>query len=226
MAITTQTRTEIVQLVVSMLGEAPSTAMLTDLVSKANAGSTVQELADSLATNAAFTSQFPVWQTAKEFTTKVVGNMFAGGTVSQADTDAAIDYIAGAITAGTFSKTSAVVALTSYMASEAGVANATYGSVSQAYQNKVEVAEYYTITKGQGDASAEERKAAIANVTDAADAVTTEKTAVDSSATAAAAAAVAAQSTSAVFTTGIDNLQGSVGNDTFSGAVNLSLIHI
>jgi S-layer protein len=203
-----------------MLGEAPSTAMLTDLVTKANAGSTIQELADSLATNASFTSQFPVWQTAKEFTTKVVANMFAGGTVSQADTDAAIDYIAGAITAGTFTKTSAVVALTSYMASADGVANATYGSVSQAYQNKVEVAEYYTITKGQGDASAAERKAAIANVTDAADAVATEKTAVDSSATAAAAAEVAAQSKSAVFTTGIDNLTGSVGNDTFSGAVN------
>jgi len=40
MAITAQTRTEIIQLVVSMLGEAPSTAMLTDLVTKANAGYT------------------------------------------------------------------------------------------------------------------------------------------------------------------------------------------
>jgi len=48
MAITAQTRTDLVQLVVSMLGEAPSTAMLTDLVNKANAGSTIQELADDL----------------------------------------------------------------------------------------------------------------------------------------------------------------------------------
>jgi hypothetical protein len=92
--------------------------------------------------------------------------------------------------------------------------------VSQAYQNKVEVAEYYTITKGQGGASAAERKAAIANVTDAADAVTAEKATVDSGAVAAAAAEVAAQSKSLVFTTGVDNLLGSVGNDTFNGAVN------
>jgi len=220
MAITAQTRTELVQLVVSMLGEAPSTEMLTDLVTKANAGSTVQELADSLATNAAFTSQFPIWMTATEFTSKVVASMFAGSSVAQADTDAAVDYIAGMITAGTFTKTSAVVALTSYLASADGVANATYGSAAQSYQNKVEVAEYYTITKGQGGASAAERKAAIANVTDAADAVATEKASVDAGAEAAAAAEIAAQSKSEVFTTGVDNLLGSVGDDTFNGAVN------
>ena len=215
MAITAQTRTEIVQLVVSMLGEAPSTAMLTDLVTKANAGSTIQELADSLATNAAFTGQFPVWQTATEFTTKIVNSMFAGGAVSQADTDAAIDYIAGAITAGTFTKTSAVVALTSYMASEDGVANATYGSASQSYQNKVAVAEYYTITKGLGDGTAAERKAAIAGVTSDAATVTSEKAAADTSATAAA----VVPPTSQTLTTGTDVKNGGAGADQFLGVV-------
>ncbi|MDA9612015.1 hypothetical protein N9S63_01875 [OM182 bacterium] len=215
MAITAQTRTEIVQLVVSMLGEAPSAAMLTDLVTKANAGSTVQELADSLATNAAFTSQFPVWQTSTEFTKKIVNNMFAGGTVSQADTDAAIDYIAGAITAGTFSKTSAVVALTSYMASAEGAANASYGSVSQSYQNKVAVAEYYTITKGLGDGTAAERKAAIAGVTADAATVTAEKAAVDTSATAAAVIPGSSQT----LTTGTDVKNGGAGDDSFLGVV-------
>lgn len=215
MAITAQTRTEIIQLVVSMLGEAPSTAMLTDLVTKANAGSTIQELADGLATNAAFTGQFPIWQTSKEFTTKIVNNMFAGGTVSQADTDAAIDYIAGAITAGTFTKTSAVVALTSYMASADGLANATYGSASQAYQNKVTVAEYYTITKNLGDSSAAERKAAIDGVTDAASSVTSANEATD---TAATAAAVVPGKVSAL-TTGQDSLTLSSGNDTISASL-------
>jgi hypothetical protein len=215
MAITAQTRTELVQLVVSMLGEAPSTAMLTDLVTKANAGSTTQELADSLATNTAFTSQFPVWQTSTEFTTKVVNNMFSGGTVTQADKDAAIDYIAGAITAGTFTKTSAVVALTSYMASADGAANATYGSVSQAYQNKVEVAEYYTITKGLGNESAAERKAAIAGVTDAAASVTSSNEASD----AVANVVTAVPSTTLTLTTGVDALNGTAGNDTINAVV-------
>jgi hypothetical protein len=189
--------------------------MLTDLVTKANAGSTIQELADSLATNADFTSQFPIWQTSKEFTTKVVNNMFAGGTVSQADKDAAIDYIAGAITAGTFTKTSAVVALTSYMSSADGIANATYGSVSQAYQNKVEVAEYYTITSGLGDATAAERKAAISGVTDSATAVADNKATVDVAKTA---AAVIVGSTKTL-TTGVDALVGGDGNDTFNAVL-------
>jgi S-layer protein len=189
--------------------------MLTDLVTKANAGSTTQELADSLATNAAFTSQFPVWQTSTEFTTKVVNSMFAGGTVSKADTDAAIDYIAGAITAGTFTKTSAVVALTSYMASADGAANATYGSVSQAYQNKVEVAEYYTITKGLGDATAAERKAAIAGVTDAAASVTSSNEASDATAT----VVTTVPSTTLTLTTGVDSLKGGAGNDTINAVV-------
>jgi len=215
MAITAQTRTELIQLVVSMLGEAPSTAMLTDLVTKANAGSTIQELADSLATDAAFTSQFPIWMTATEFTTKVVANMFAGSSVSQADTDAAVDYIAGAITAGTFTKTSAVVALTSYLASADGVANATYGSAAQSYQNKVEVAEYYTITKGLGDSSAAERKAAIAGVTDAADSVTSSNAASDATATVVS----AVPSTTLTLTTGVDALNGTAGNDTINAVV-------
>jgi len=192
MAITAETRTDIVQLVVSMLGRAPSTAELTDLVTKANAGSTLQELADSLASEAAFTASYPVWLTAKEFTTKVVANTFAGGSVATADVDAAVDYIAGAITAGTFTKTSAVVALTSYLASADGVANATYGSAAQSYQNKVAVAEYYTITKGLGGNSVADLTAAIANVTADAATVTTEKAAVDTAQEAAAAAAIEA----------------------------------
>jgi len=212
MAITAQTRTDLVQLVVSMFGEAPSNAMLTDLVTKVNAGSTVQELADSLATDAAFTSQFPVWMTSKEFTTKIVNNMFAGGTVTQANTDAAIDYIAGAITAGTFTKTSAVVALTSYMASADALANDAYGSVSQSYQNKVEVAEYYTITKGLGDATAAERKAAIAGVTSAASSVTAEKASVDT----AAVAVTAPAGQVFTLTTGVNKFTGAAGDDTFT----------
>jgi hypothetical protein len=220
MAITTQTRTEIVQLVVSMLGEAPSTAMLTDLVTKANAGSTIQELADSLATNAAFTSSFPIWMTASEFTKQVVDNVFSGSSVTDADKTAAIDYIAGAITAGTFTKTSAVVALTAYLASEDGVANTTYGSAAQAYQNKVAVAEYYTITKGQGGASAADRAAAIAGVTDAADAVATSKAAVDTTATQAAAAAAAASTVKATLTTAAETVNGTSGDDTFSSVIS------
>jgi hypothetical protein len=229
MAITAQTRTELVQLVVSMLGAAPSTAQLTDLVTKANAGSTIQELADGLASNADFAANFPVWLTAKEFTSKVVGSMFTGSTVTTADQDAAIDYIAGAITAGTFTKTSAVVALTSYLASADGIANATYGSAAQAYQNKVEVAEYYTITKGLGGSSKADLAASIAGVTSVASTVTAQKAVADKTVTdaaakvvadAAAAAAEAAKppaGTTIALTTAVDTKTGGAGDDSFVG---------
>jgi len=220
MAITAQTRTELIQLVVSMLGEAPSTAMLTDLVNKANAGSTIQELADHLANDAAFASSFPVWMTAAEFTKKVVDNIFSGSSVSATDSAAAIDYIAGAITAGTFTKTSAVVALTSYLASEDGVANATYGSAAQTYQNKVAVAEYYTITSGMGGATAAERAAAISGVTDATDAVTTAKAAVDTSVADAAAAEKAASAVQKTLTTAAETLTGGPGDDSFASVIS------
>jgi len=218
MAITAQTRTELVQLVVSMLGEAPSTAMLTDLVTKANAGSTVQELADSLATNAAFTSQFPIWMTASEFTSKVVTSMFAGSSVSAADTDAAVDYIAGMITAGTFTKTSAVVALTSYLASADGVANATYGTAAQSYQNKVEVAEYYTITSGQGGATAAERKAAISGVTATTDVTATTAT-IKAEGEAAAIEAAKIPGNVITLKNAAETLNGGGGDDTFVAVV-------
>jgi hypothetical protein len=201
-----------------MLGEAPSTAMLTDLVTKANAGSTVQELADSLATNAAFTGQFPIWMTASEFTKKVVANMFAGSTVSQADTDAAVDYIAGMITAGTFTKTSAVVALTSYLASADGVANATYGTAAQSYQNKVEVAEYYTITSGQGGATAAERKAAISGVTATSDVAATTAT-IKAEGEAAAIEAAKVPGKVITLTNAAETVTGGAGDDTIVGVI-------
>jgi hypothetical protein len=205
-----------------MLGQAPSTAMLTDLVTKANAGSTIQELADSLATNAAFTSSFPVWMTASEFTTQVVANVFAGGSVSAADQTAAVDYISGAITAGTFTKTSAVVALTSYLASSDGVANATYGSAAQSFQNKVEVAEYYTVTKGLGGGTDAELAAAISGVTAAADSVATSKVSVDDVQVAAAAAVAAANAPKSMIiplTAAAETLTGGKAGDTFNAVL-------
>jgi hypothetical protein len=192
--------------------------MLTDLVTKANAGSTVQELADSLATNAAFTGQFPIWMTASEFTKKVVANMFAGSTVSQADTDAAVDYIAGMITAGTFTKTSAVVALTSYLASADGVANATYGTAAQSYQNKVEVAEYYTVTSGQGGASAADRKAAISGVGATTD-VAAKVVSIKAEGEAAAIEAAKVPSKTLTLTNAAETLTGGAGDDTIVGVV-------
>lgn len=212
MAITAETRTELVQLYVTMFNAAPSNKILSSLVAAAEAGDTVQQMADMLAKESTFASDYPSWQTAKEFSNELMTKMFAGGTVSTADFDAAVDYVAGQITAGALTKTSAAVALTSYLASADGIANAAYGSASQAYQNKVAVAEYYTITKEQGDASAADLAAAISGVTDAADSVSTKQAALDVVAT----PVVPKQTLSLTATS--DSLTGGLGDDSFIGS--------
>jgi len=212
MAITAETRTELVQLYVTMFNAAPSNKILTSLVAAAEAGDTVQQMADMLAKESTFASDYPSWQTAKEFSNELMTKMFAGGTVAKADFDAAVDYVAGQITAGALTKTSAAVALTSYLASADGIANAAYGSAAQAYQNKVTVAEYYTITKEQGDASAADLASAISGVTDAADSVTTKQVALD----VVAAPSIPRQTLSLTATS--DSLSGGAGDDSFIGS--------
>ncbi|MDG2270658.1 MAG: calcium-binding protein, partial [Halioglobus sp.] len=122
-----------------------------------------------------------------------------------------------------------VVALTSYLASADGIANATYGSAAQAYQNKVEVAEYYTITKGLGGSSKADLAASIAGVTSVASTVTAQKAVADKTVTdaaakvvadAAAAAAEAAKppaGTTIALTTAVDTKTGGAGDDSFVG---------
>jgi hypothetical protein len=91
--ITAATRSDIVELAMGMLNQAPSTAMLNTLIEKSTAGSTIQELADYIATTTAFASEYPSSQTAKEFATEMFGKLTTGGTLTATINTAVIDLL-------------------------------------------------------------------------------------------------------------------------------------
>jgi len=206
--ITAATRSDIVELAMGMLNQAPSTAMLNTLIEKSTAGSTIQELADYIATTDAFTSEYPSTQTAKEFATEMFAKLTTGGTLSAAINTAVIDLLEGMLTAGT-TKAEGFVAVIDYLSNTANNTNADLGDISKSFQNRADAAEYFSITKELGGSTDAELAAAIATVTSDAATLTAANTAADGT----AAVVVVTPGSTFTLTTGTDFVAGTVNND-------------
>jgi len=212
--ITAATRSDIVELAMGMLNQAPSTTMLNTLIEKSTAGSTIQELADYIATTDAFTAEYPSTQTAREFATEMFAKLITGGTLDAAINTAVIDLLEGMLTAGT-TKAEGFVAVIDYLSNSANNANADLGDISKAFQNRADAAEYFSITKELGGSTDAELAAAIATVTSDAATLTAANAAADTTATAAA----IVPGETVTLTTGLDlgtDFTGGTGDDTFS----------
>jgi hypothetical protein len=212
--ITAETRSSIVELAMGMLNQAPSTAMLETLVAKSVEGASTQDLADYIATTAAFTAEYPSTQTAREFATEMFGKLITGGTLDAEINTAVIDLLEGLLTSGT-TKAQGFVAVIDFLANPANAAHADLGDIAQSFQNRADAAEYFSITKELGGSTDAELAAAIASVTSDAATLTAANTAAD--ATASAEAVVAGQAFS--LTTGLDtgvSFTGGDNDDTFS----------
>ena len=83
MAITAETRTAIIQLVVTAYDAAPGTTLLTELVAIVDAGGSLADVATNLTTRTEWTSKYPSFQTAGEF-----GAEWLGALVPEASADA------------------------------------------------------------------------------------------------------------------------------------------
>ena len=83
MAITAETRTAIVQLVVTAYDAAPGTTLLTELVALVDDGGSLADVAANLTTRTEWTSKYPSFQTAGEF-----GAEWLGALVPEASADA------------------------------------------------------------------------------------------------------------------------------------------
>jgi len=81
MAITAETRTEIIQLVVAMFDAAPGATYLSEFVNLVDAGTSIADLGEALAATDAFKSIYPDLQTSNEFATKFINNL-VGSEVS------------------------------------------------------------------------------------------------------------------------------------------------
>ncbi|MDC1268653.1 hypothetical protein N8Z76_02870, partial [Gammaproteobacteria bacterium] len=206
--ITAETRSSIVELAMGMLNQAPSTAMLETLIAKSVEGASTQDLADYIATTAAFTAEYPATQTAREFATEMFGKLITGGTLDADINTAVIDLLEGLLIAGT-TKAQGFVAVIDFLANPANVSHPDLGDISQSFQNRADAAEYFSITKELGGSTDAELAAAIASVTSDAATLTAANTAAD--ATASAEVVVAGQTFT--LTTALDNKTLGAGDD-------------
>jgi len=162
--ITAETRSDIVELAMGMLNQAPSTALLGDLISKAAAGSSLLDLANHIATTDAFVAQYPATQTAREFATEMFDKLITGGTLDSAIHAQVIDILEGLLTAGT-TKAEGFIAVIEFLGNPTSALHPDLGDIAKAFQNRAEVAEYYSVTMEKGGAGEAERTDVIAGVT-------------------------------------------------------------
>lgn len=162
--ITAETRSDIVKLSMGMLNQAPSTALLSTLISKSGAGASLQDLADYIATTDAFTAEYPATQTAREFASEMFGKLIAGGTLDADINVAVIDLLEGMLIAGT-TKAEGFVAVINFLGDPANTLHPDLGDIAKSFQNRAEVAEYYSVEMEKGGMGESERTDIIASVT-------------------------------------------------------------
>ena len=206
MAITVEARTNIIGLVVGMFNAAPGASVLSDLVASYEAGSTIKQIAASLASTAEFKGIFPTFQTNGEFATSVVSKLLAEASAdAQAE---AVTVLTAALNDG-MSRSDAFVEAITFVNATAST-NATFGTSAAAFDNKVSVATFYSVDKVQSGSSLAALQEVVVDVTSSAASVTAAKALISGD---------AAAGTTFTFTTGQDKFTGESGNDTFEANV-------
>lgn len=210
MAISVEARTEIIGLVVGMFGAAPGASVLSSLVASYESGSTISQIAANLSATAEFKSIYPTFLTNGEYATKVVANLLAEASV-EAKAEA-VTVLTAALNGGMARSTAMVEAIK--FVSTTATTNTTFGTSAAAFDNKVEVATYYSVEKQLSGDSLAELQAIVSNVTSSAATVTTAKAAADGT---------AAVGTTFALTINQDTLTGTGADDVFNAnALNVN----
>ena len=206
MAITAETRKDIIELVVTANNAAPGTALLSDLVAQYEGGATLADIATTLTTTAPFTTTYPSFQTATEFATEWLGNLIP--EASAAAMAEGISVAVGMLNSGT--SYGALILEAQTFLSALAETDASFGTSAALFNNRVEVATHYTVTLEQ-DGDADTLSGLMVGISSD-DATVTSATAAN---TTAANTAATTGSTFAL-TTGTDILTGTAKNDTFN----------
>ena len=98
MAITAETRTDIIDLVVAALDVAPGTTLLSELVALVDGGGTLADVAANLTARADYLAKYPTFQTANEWATEWLGNLIP--EADAATMSAAVTIAEGMINSG------------------------------------------------------------------------------------------------------------------------------
>ena len=158
MAITEQTRTQLIGLSVAMLGQAPGTARLNDWAGMVGEdGMSAEDLANHIAESDAFVARYPIFQTSEDFAKEFLGDVLHG--VSEGTMNEAVALVTSMLNDG-MGRGSLVLAVVDFLHDVAmkGMDHDGYGEFgmsAMAMANKVEVASHYTITARMANPNAE-----------------------------------------------------------------------
>ncbi len=146
MAVTEQTRTQLIGLSVAMLGQAPGAKQLQEWIDALNDGMSLGDLAEHIADSEAFKSQYGL-STNEEFAADFLAAVM-DGNASEAALAAAEPVVVGALNDGSSQAGIALLLVNVLMdlaGDEDSVLFADYGKAAKAFHNKVMVAEYHTL---------------------------------------------------------------------------------
>lgn len=208
MAITAETRNDIIELVVAATNSAPGTALLTQLVADSDGGASLADIAATITASADFTSIYPSFQTSTEFATELLGNLVP--EASAEGVAEGISVIEGILNGG--GTRAGVILEAATFLSALAETDAAFGTSAANFNNKVEVATYYTVNLEQDNTSLSERQGILTNVTSDDATVTSANTTNEAAANAAATAG-----DTFTLTIGTDIVNGTTGNDTING---------
>ena len=141
MAITAESRSDIIELVVAALKHAPGTALLTELVAVYEDAGNLSAVAELIVSSNEFTSLYPTFQTNEEF-----ANEFLAELVPNADTAAVeegVDIIVGVLNGGG-TRADVIMEAAAFL-SAVSEDDPAFGSSAALFNNWVEVAEYHTL---------------------------------------------------------------------------------
>ncbi|MES2940924.1 MAG: hypothetical protein V4864_24810 [Pseudomonadota bacterium] len=197
MALTATEQTNLMNLVVSMFDAAPGKQYF-DLISdfyEAN-GRSLTNTATWLSGTGAFQSLYPSYLTAQQFATNFLTTLGLQGV------QAANDYIVGQVNSGKNWGQIILEAEQLLLGSTSG----TYAQAKALLQNRVEVATYYTVTKGLSDPDLDDLQDVLVGVTSDHATVDVAKANIDNQSVA---------GLSYELKVGIDTILGTTGNDFF-----------
>ncbi len=175
MAITAETRQDIIELVVTALDAAPGTTLLAELVAIIDGGGTLSDVAVALTAKSEFTGLYPSFQTAEEFATEWLNNLVP--EASAAAKAEGVTVAVGLLNSGV-SRADLMIEAQAFL-SATSESDAAFGSSAANFNNKVEVATYHTVTKEQAGETLAGLQSVLANVTSDDATVTSANTAVD-----------------------------------------------
>lgn len=206
MAVTAETRNAIIELVVTAYNAAPGTTLLTELVEAVDGGASLADVATTLTTSSTFNGLYPTFQTTTEFANELLDNLVPSATTeARAEGVAAIEFVLNS--GGT--RADVILQAQTFLAG-LSTEDPAFGEPASAFQNKVTVATYYTVTlERDGDIDALQN--AVSGVDSTEESVTSAQGTLDGQSTG---------GTTTNLTDKLDTVSGSTSNDTVNGIVS------